>query len=329
MRRRSIMAGLAAAAAAWPGAGRGQGQRPLVPVVGFLGTTSADEAAALEASFRLGLNEAAYTPGETVAIEYRWAEGRYDRLPALAADLVSRRVAVIAATGSPLSALASQAATSTIPIVFANGGDPVALGLVASLSRPEGNTTGVTFLNNTLSIKRLELLYELVPHAASVAMLVNPDNPTFRSELRFTLEAASARGWQLQVLHASNAAQVEEAFATAVRENAAALLVAPDGFLDNQRRRLVALAAAHRLPAAYSWPEYAAAGGLISYGAKRADAYRQAGAYVGLILRGSAPADLPVLQPTHFELVVNLSTARALGLTIPQSILLRADEVIE
>ncbi len=327
MRRRAVIAGLAAAAAAWPDAGRGQGRES--PVVGFLGTTSPDEADALVASFRVGLNEAGYTPGQTVAIEYRWAEGRYDRLPALAADLVSRRVAVIAATGSPLAARAAQAVTSTIPIVFANGGDPVVLGLVASLSRPEGNTTGVTFLNNALSIKRLELLYELMPRAASVAMLVNPDNPASHIELRFTLEAASAHGWQLQVLHASNAAEVDEAFAAAVRENAAALLVAPDGFLDNQRLRLVALAAAHRLPAAYSWPEYVAAGGLISYGASRADAYRQAGIYVGRILRGSTPADLPVLQPTRFELVVNLSTARALGLAIPQSILLRADKVIE
>jgi len=326
MKRRTLVALAVAATIAPMRFARAQS---VSPVIGFLGTTSPEEAAALVAAFRQGLDQTGYAEGRTVAIEYRWADGAYDRLPALAADLVDRHVAVIAAAGSPLAAVAAQAATRSIPIVFANGGDPIALGLAASLSRPGGNMTGVTFLNNTLSIKRLELLYELLPRAESVAMLVNPDNPTYRAELPFMLETATARGWRLLVLRATNPDEVEEAFAAATRQNASALLVAPDGFLDSQRARLVALAAAHRIPAAYSWPEYAAAGGLVSYGASRSDAYRQAGLYVGRILRGSAPADLPILQPTHFELVVNLATARSLGLAIPQSILLRADQVIE
>ena len=326
MKRRTLVALAVAATIAPMRFARAQS---VSPVIGFLGTTSPEEAAALVAAFRQGLDQTGYAEGRTVAIEYRWADGAYDRLPALAADLVDRHVAVIAAAGSPLAAVAAQAATRSIPIVFANGGDPIALGLAASLSRPGGNMTGVTFLNNTLSIKRLELLYELLPRAESVAMLVNPDNPTYRAELPFMLETATARGWRLLVLRATNPDEVEEAFAAATRQNASALLVAPDGFLDSQRARLVALAAAHRIPAAYSWPEYAAAGGLVSYGASRGDAYRQAGLYVGRILRGSAPADLPILQPTHFELVVNLATARSLGLAIPQSILLRADQVIE
>jgi putative ABC transport system substrate-binding protein len=300
-------------------------QQKAMPVVGFLGSGSPGPTVA---AFSEGLSKAGYVEGQNVAIEYRWAEGHYDRLPALAADLVSRNVDVIAAI-TTASALAAKTATSTIPIVFAIGGDPVELGLVASLARSGGNLTGVSILIGELMPKRLELLSDLVPQARMIALLVNPNNPLTEPMIRDVQEAARTKGVQLPVLKASTEGEIDAAFATLVQLHAGALVVGADAFFSSRRDQLVALAARHGIPAIYEYREFAAAGGLISYGPSIMAAFREVGIYVGKILKGAKPADLPVQQPTTFELVVNLNTAKSLGLAIPQSILIRTDEVIE
>jgi putative tryptophan/tyrosine transport system substrate-binding protein len=279
------------------------------------------------AAFRQGLNDTGYVEGQNVAIEFRWAEDRYDRLPALAADLVSRKVDVIAAQSTP-SALAAKSATSTIPIVFTSG-DPVEFGLVASLARPGGNLTGVSFLAVELMAKRFELLSELVPQAGVIALLVNPNSSGAERIVQDVQDAARVKGGQLLILKASTDSEIDTAFASLIQLHAGALVAAADPFLSCRRERLVALASRHAVPAAYEWREFAEAGGLMSYGTSLASVYRQVGIYAGKILKGTKPADLPVQQPTTFELVINLKTAKALGLTVPQSILARADEVIE
>jgi putative ABC transport system substrate-binding protein len=277
------------------------------------------------AAFRQGLSETGYVEGQNVAIEYRWADDRYDRLPALAGDLVGRKVDVIAAFGN-VAALAAKSATSMIPIVFSSGDDPVELGLVASLARPGGNLTGVSIQVNELMPKRLELLSELVPQARVIALLVNPNNTSVE---RMMQEAARTKGVQLLILKVSTESEIDAAFATLVELQTDALLVGADPFFTNRRDQLVALAARQAVPTIYEWREFAAAGGLISYGPSRTGTWRQVGVYAGKILKGAKPADLPVQQPTTFELVVNLNTAKGLGITLPPSILARADEVIE
>ena len=303
-------------------------QQKAMPVIGYLAGGSPGPNAPLVAAFRQGLSETGYVEEQNLAIEYRWAEGRYDRLPALAADLVGRKVDVIV-TGNLTSALAAKSATSTIPIVFVSEGDAVGDGLVASLARPGGNLTGFTTIAVELTPKRFEMLSELVPQAKVIALLVNPNNPVAKPEIRDVQEAARAKGVQLHVLKAGSESEIDAAFASLVQLQAGALVVSTDPFFYNRREQFVALASRHAVPAIYAWREFAVAGGLISYGPTLTAIFRQAGIYVGKILKGAKPADLPVQQPTTFELVVNLKTAKALGLTIPPSILARADEVIE
>jgi ABC-type uncharacterized transport system substrate-binding protein len=327
MRRRDLLAGVAATAAARPLAARAQ--KKAMPVIGFLGVPSPGPYALLVAAFRQGLRETGYTEGQNVAIEYRWAEGSYDQLPELAADLVRRKVDLIATIGGPPSARAAKNASSTIPILFISGDDPVAAGLVASLARPSGNVTGVGMMFAELNPKRLELLSELVPQAKMIALLVNPNNLNAERITGEVRESARQKGLQLPVLKAATEEEIDAAFAALARLQAGALLVANDGFFGSRREQLVALATRHAIPAIYDVRESAVAGGLISYGASFTASYRQLGIYAGKILKGAKPADLPVQQPTTFELVINLKTAKTLGLTVPQSMLQRADEVIE
>ena len=320
---------LLGAAAGWPLAARAQ--QPAMPVVGFLVSGSAEGYADTVTAIRQSLSKIGYVEGHNVAIEYRFANEQYDRLPTLAADLVLQRVAVIFATGSVLPALAAKAATTTIPIVFANGSDPVALGLVANLSRPGGNATGVTFNSTELGSKRLEMLRELVPRATLIAFLVNPRNPNAESSIADTQASAKILGVKLLVVNAVNASDLDVAFATIVQQRADALVVGTDVLFNGPRRtqQLITLAAVHAVPTMFSGRDRVAAGGLISYATDIDDMLRQAGVYIGRILKGEKPADLPVLQPTKFELAINLKTAKALGLTVPPSLLARADEVIE
>jgi len=303
-------------------------QQKAMPVIGYLGAGSRDAAAPFTAAFRQGLSEAGYVEGQNLIIEYHWAEGDYDRLPALAVDLVDRKVDVIV-TGAGISALAAKSATSTIPIVFLSGDDPVENGLVTSLARLGGNLTGFSTLFVELMRKRFELLSELVPQARVIALLVNPNRFTAERMIRDEQEAARAKGLQLRILKAGTEGEIDAAFANLVELQTGALLVGTDPFFSSQRDQLVALAARHAVPAIYEWREFAVAGGLISYGPSPTGVFCQVGIYAGRILKGAKPADLPVQQPTRFELVVNLNTAKALGLTVPPSILARADEVID
>jgi putative tryptophan/tyrosine transport system substrate-binding protein len=319
--------GLMGVAAGWPLAARAQ--QPAVPVIGFVSSLSAKDAARVIAAFQAGLKETGYDEGRNVRIEYRWAEGHYDRLPTLVAELVNRQVVAIAAISGTPTALAAKAATKTIPVVFAIGSDPVVQGLVDSLARPGANVTGATFSTAVLGEKRLEFLRELAPNAKTIAVLVNAANPSGSLEIARVTEAANAVRQQISVLNASTVAEIDGAFAVIAEKGIQGLFVTADPFFLNQRQKLVELSARHRLPTIYPEAETAAAGGLVSYGASRTDAYRLAGNYVGRILKGEKPGELPVQQATRFEVVINLKTAKALGLTIPQSILLRADEVIE
>jgi putative ABC transport system substrate-binding protein len=324
MRRREFIAGLGSAAA-WPVLARGQ--QPQMPVVGFLRSVSFADAADLVAAFREGLKETSYIEGQNVVIELRSAEGHLDRLPALVGDLIYRPVAVI--VGNHNAAVAAKAATATIPIIFATGSDPVRDGLVGSLNRPGGNVTGVTFLVAGLGAKRLDLLRQLVPKATLIAMLVNPGSPDTEAERRDVQAAALRLGQQLIILDASSDRDIEISFATFVQRGVGALIVGTGAFLFSNRERLVVLAARHALPAIYGDPEDAVAGGLMSYGPSIVDAYRQIGIYAGRILKGENPADLPIMESTKFELVINRKTAKALGLDIPPTLLALADEVIE
>jgi putative tryptophan/tyrosine transport system substrate-binding protein len=326
MRRREFIAGLGGAAAVWPLATRAQAA---MPVIGALNSAAAAPIAPLLAAFRLGLGEAGYVEGQNLAIEYRLAEGKYDRLPSLAADLVRRRVAVIATGGGTVSALAAKNATVTIPVVFVCDDDPVKVGLVTSISRPDSNVTGIHQLTTGLEAKRLGLLHELVPNVTSMAVLVNPDYPDAGVQIKEVEEAARTLGLRLHILKARTESDFDTAFATIVQQRAGALLVASDPFLFSRREQLVALAAHQMVPAIYQFRQNAAVGGLMSYGTRITDSYHQVGVYTGKILKGAKPTDLPVVVSTRFEFVINLNTAKALGIKFSDNLLSLADEVIE
>jgi putative ABC transport system substrate-binding protein len=326
MRRREFIAGIGAAAV-WPL--NASAQQPAMPVIGLLSSLAASDVTLIMTAFRQGLDGAGYVEGSNVTIEYRWAAGQYDQLPALAADLVGHKVAVIAAISGTPAARAAKEATATIPVVFAIGNDPVAAGLVKSLNRPDGNVTGVTFFTQPLATKRLELLRELTPSLKTIAVLVNPNNAPTVLEGRNAQAAAQTFGWQSEILNASVESHIDDAFSTIVQKRIGALFVSSDPLFFIHRDKLVALAARHAVPAIYSDREQAEAGGLISYGASRSDSYRQAGTYVGQILRGANAGSLPVVLPTKYELVINIQTAKELGLSVPNSMQLLADALVE
>jgi len=325
MRRRDFIT-LFGGAMAWPLGARAQ--QPALQLVGLLSSASAESYAGVVKAFQQGLQESGYVDGRNVTIEYRWAEGHYDRLPALAADLVRRDIAAIFAVGN-VATHAARAATASIPIVFVTGDDPVVIGLVPNLNRPAGNVTGVSTRAGMLPTKRLELLHELIPRATTIAMLVNPDNANAQGDLTDAQIAAQSLGLSLLAVRAAGANEFASAFATIAQKGAGGILVNTDSFFTAEREHLVALASQHRIPAIFSWREFAESGGLMSYGASMTDAYRQGGIYVGKILHGSKPVDLPVVLPTKFELVINLNTAKALGLAVPPMLLALAEEVIE
>ena len=327
MRRREFITLIGGAAAALPLTARAQ--QPVMPMVGFLSAQPFASSEHLIGAFRRGLNETGYVEGQSITIEYRSADGNYDKLPALAADLVGRRVAVIATLGGTPAARVATAATATIPIVFTTGGDPVKLGLVASMNRPGGNATGVSVMTTTLEAKRLELLREVAPHVDVMAFLVNPGNQDSEVQLREVQAAALSVGQQIIIIRASTDADLEDALGKAVNQKTGALLVANDVFFLTRRERLLKIVARHGIPAIYAYREYVASGGLMSYATSLTETFRQVGLYTGRILRGEKPGDLPIIQPTKFELVINLKVAKALGLTVPPSLLTRADEVIE
>ena len=327
MRRREFITLLGGVAAAWPLAARAQ--QSAMPVVGFLSSRSAEDSIRVVAAFRQGLAETGYVEGRNVVIEFSWAQGQFDRLPALATELVRRPVAVLAAVGGQQSARAAIAATSTIPIIFGIGEDPVDEGLVTSLSRPEANITGATFSTSLLGAKRLGLLRDLVPSADLIALLVNPNTTQGQKQTRDVREAARALGQRLVVLNGGSDESIEASFADLIQQHVGALLVGSDPFFDVRRNRLVALAAQHRVPAIYQFREYVLAGGLMSYGASITDMYRQVSLYVGRVLKGEKTTDLPVMQPTKFELVINLKTANTLGIKLTDNLLSLADELIE
>jgi putative tryptophan/tyrosine transport system substrate-binding protein len=327
VRRRDFIKAISASAAAWPLTARAQ--QPAIPVIAFVRDGSPEANARYVAAFRKGLNESGYVEGQNVTVEYHWLEGQYDRLQALLADLVRRQVAVIATLGN-LTSVAAKAATAAIPIVFAVGDDPVKLGLVASLARPGGNATGTNFLLLEVTAKRLRLLHELVPKAVRVAVLVNPSNPAVTdATLRGTKEAAATLGLQIQILNASSIGEIDAAFATLARERPDGLFVGGDAFFVGRAVQLATLSARYGIPATYSLRGYVAVGGLMSYGTEIGEAFRQVGVYTGSVLKGAKPADLPVLQSTKFELVINLQTARVLGIEVPPGVISIADEVIE
>jgi len=327
MRRREFIAIFAGAAGTWPR--DTLAQQSAIPVIGFLSSASPGPYAGRVAAFRKGLNEAGYIEGRDLAIEFRWAQGQYDRLPVFAADLVSQKAAVIVSSGGDVAALAAKAATSSIPIVVVTGSEPVKTGLVASFNRPGGNVTGASFVATELETKRLELLRDLVPSAAVIAVLINPTNPAAESRAKDLQMAARTLDRDIHIVNVRNESDLEAAFATLTQQPAGALLVSTDSFLTSQRDRLVALATQYALPAIYPWREFVEAGGLMSYGPIINEVYRQAAIHTDRILKGEKPADLPFVPPTKFELVVNMKTAKALGLTLPPLILARADEVIE
>jgi putative tryptophan/tyrosine transport system substrate-binding protein len=327
MRRREFIALVGGAAAAWPLTA--SAQQAAVPVIGFLSARSPDDAAHLAEAFRRGLSEAGYVDGQTATIEYRWALGQHGRLPALAVELARKPVTVLVSVGGESAALAATAATSTIPIAFIIGGDPVKLGLAASYNRPGGNATGISILTSALEPKRLGLLHELVPQAATIGVLLNPNFPSFEDQLRDVQQAARAIAVEIQVLRASADREIDAVFEAVAQHRIAALAVAADPFFDTRRDKLVALAVRHAVPTMYHFREFAAAGGLVSYGANIPGVHHQLGVYTGRILKGEKPADLPIIQPTKFDLVINLRTARVLGLDVPPMLLARADEVIE
>jgi len=326
MRRRDFLGGLGLAAA-WPLAAHAQ--QPVMPVIGLINAASAQGYARQLAAFLKGLNEIGYVEGKNVAIEYRWAEGRNDRLPAMAADLVLKQVTVIAATTTP-AALAAKAATTIIPIVFETGGDPIKLGLVTSLNRPDGNVTGVTQLNYEIAPKRLQLMHELVPSATVMALLINPTTPGLAEPTTKAVQAAARTlGLELHVLHASTESDFDVVFAKLIQLKAGGLVIGPDPFFNSQIEQLATLVHHHAVPAIYEWREFAVAGGLLSYGAAITESYRLAGNYTGRVLKGARPADLPVQQGTKFEMYINLKAAKALGIIVPNTLIGRADEVIE